>query len=251
MASSQEEKRDRADRLLVRLGHFESRASARAAIEAGLVTANGALVAKPSQAISADDRIEATRAHPYVSRGGLKLAHALDTFGVSPKGRVCLDIGSSTGGFTDVLLRRGAAHVVAVDVGRDQLHPSLGESPNVASLEGTDARALSSREVSEPPSLVVCDASFIALEKLMERPLSLAAPGADAILLFKPQFQVGRAFVGRGGIVTDPAAVEQAENLFEDWLDGQGWSITERTDSPIKGGDGNAERLLHAIRSTS
>lgn len=249
MVSSQEEKRDRADRLLVRLGHFESRASARAAIEAGLVTANGAQVAKPSQMISVEDRIEATRAHPYVSRGGLKLSYALDIFGVSPKGLTCLDVGSSTGGFTDVLLRRGAAHVVAVDVGRDQLHPSLYEHPNVTSLESTDARALSAEDVPEPPSLIVCDASFISLEKLMERPLCLAAKGAEAVLLFKPQFQVGRAFVGKGGIVTDAAAAAQAEALFEDWLTGQGWSIKARTDSSIKGGDGNTERLLYVIRS--
>lgn len=248
MASSQKEKRDRADRLLVRLAHFESRASARAAIEAGLVTANGVLVTKPSQTIATDDRIEAALAHPYVSRGGLKLVHALDIFGVSLKGCVCLDVGSSTGGFTDVLLRRGAAHVIAVDVGRDQLHPSLRENPAVTSLEGTDARTLSMDDMPEPPSLVVCDTSFIGLEKLLERPLSLASADADAILLFKPQFQVGRKFVGKGGIVTDRAAAEQAEGRFENWLAGQGWAISDRKDSPIKGGDGNAERLLHATR---
>ncbi len=249
MASSQEEKRDRADRLLVHLGHFDSRASARASIKAGLVAVNGATVAKPSQMISENDRIKATRAHPYVSRGGLKLAHALDVFGVLVEGRFCLDVGSSTGGFTDVLLRRGVAHVLAVDVGTDQLHASLREDMRVSSLEGVDARTLSADQLSEAPSLIVCDASFIALEKLMERPLSLAAPNGEAILLFKPQFQVGRTKVGKGGIVTDQAAVNEAEQRFEDWLVGQGWTIRDRTDSPIKGGDGNAERLLHTVKS--
>ena len=172
--------KDRADKLLVSLGLFDSRASARAAIEAGNVTAGGVVVTKPSQMLSRDDRIEAQPAHPYVSRGGLKLAHGLSAFGVDPAGRVCLDIGASTGGFTDVLLRAGATHVVAVDVGRGQLHSSLSDEDGVTSLEAQDARTLTGEMLGDTPSLLVCDASFIALEKLLAVPLSLAAERAEA-----------------------------------------------------------------------
>ena len=184
--------KDRADKLLVSLGLFDSRASARAAIEAGNVTAGGVVVTKPSQMLSRDDRIEAQPAHPYVSRGGLKLAHGLSAFGVDPAGRVCLDIGASTGGFTDVLLRAGATHVVAVDVGRGQLHSSLSDEDGVTSLEAQDARTLTGEMLGDTPSLLVCDASFIALEKLLAVPLSLAAERAEIVGLFKPQFQVGK-----------------------------------------------------------
>jgi 23S rRNA (cytidine1920-2'-O)/16S rRNA (cytidine1409-2'-O)-methyltransferase len=241
--------KDRADKLLVSLGHFDSRAGARAAIEAGRVTANGVTVSKPSQMISDDDAITAEPAHPYVSRGGLKLAHALEVFRVDPAGRHCLDIGASTGGFTDVLLRAGAAHVTAIDVGREQLHASLRGHPRVTSLEGTDARALTPPMLPEPPSLLVCDASFIGLEKLLEVPLSLAAPGADFVGLFKPQFQVGRAHVGKGGLVSDAAATERAVETFSEWMNEKGWPIHAWTASPISGGDGNAERLFHAVRA--
>ena len=170
--------KDRADRLLVTLGLFESRASARAAIEAGRVRVDGVTVTKPAQEISDDAQIEADPAHPYVSRGGLKLAHGLEAFGVDPAGRHCLDIGASTGGFTEVLLLAGAAHVVAVDVGRGQLHPRIAGDPRVTSHEATDARSLTAGMLGEAPSLLVCDASFISLEKLLAVPLSLAAPGA-------------------------------------------------------------------------
>lgn len=239
---------DRADRVLVELGHFESRASAQAAIAAGTVRVNGAVVTKPSQKISPADRIEAEAAHPWVSRGGVKLAHALDVFGIDPAGRHCLDVGASTGGFTDVLLSRGASSVVAVDVGRRQLHEKIAKDSRVTSLEGTDARVLTAAMVGEAPSLVVCDASFIALEKLLEVPLSLAAKGAELVTLFKPQFQVGREHVGKGGLVSDRLAVDRAEAAFCTWLEGQGWAIAGRTDSPIEGGDGNRERLVWSVR---
>lgn len=240
--------KDRADKLLVSLGLFESRAAARAAIDAGNVTAGGVLVRKPSQILSSEDDIAATPAHPYVSRGGLKLAHGLDVFGVNPEGRLCLDIGASTGGFTDVLLRAGADHVVAVDVGRGQFHASLAADPRVTSLEAQDARALTSEMLGGAPSLLVCDASFIALEKLLSVPLSLASDRAEFVGLFKPQFQVGRDHVGKGGLVTDTQAADRAASDFADWMAMQGWPISAWTDSPIMGGDGNAERLFHAAK---
>lgn len=238
----------RADRMLVLRGLFDSRASARAAIEAGGVVADGKAVSKPSQMLGESAVIEAVPAHPYVSRGGLKLVHGLDTFGIDPAGRVCLDIGASTGGFTQVLLERGARHVTAVDVGRGQLHALISGDPRVSSLEATDARGLTAADLPEPPDLIVCDASFIALEKLLGVPLSLAAGAADLIGLFKPQFQVGRARVSRGGIVRDEAAVAHSAQALETWLSAQGWPVRAWVDSPILGGGGNAERLFHASR---
>lgn len=241
--------KDRADKLLVSMGLFDSRAGARAAIEAGGVTANGVPVTKPSQMISGTDSIIAEAAHPFVSRGGLKLAHALAVFSVDPAQRHCLDIGASTGGFTDVLLRAGAAHVTAVDVGREQFHASLQGHPRVTSFEAQDARTLTADMLAEPPSLLVCDASFISLEKLLDVPLSLAAPGAEFVGLFKPQFQVGRENVGKGGIVSNTAAADAAASRFEVWMNEKGWPIHAWTASPISGGDGNAERLFHAVRA--
>lgn len=238
---------ERADKVLVALGHYESRAAAQAAIAAGMVMVSGRVLKKPSEKISPDQRIEAQRAHPFVSRAGLKLDHGLNMFGVDVVGAQCLDIGASTGGFTQVLLSRGAASVVAVDVGRDQLHASLREDARVTSLEGRDARALTADMVGAP-SIVVCDASFISLHKLLPVPLALAGEGARLVTLFKPQFEVGRENVGKGGIVSDAAAVARAEDAFVDWLNGQGWRVEGRADSPIKGGDGNAERLIYAVR---
>ena len=240
--------KDRADRLLVSLGLFDSRARARAAIEAGQVRANGQVIEKPSQAISSEAVIEAAPAHPYVSRGGLKLAHGLDEFGIDPHGRQCLDIGASTGGFTDVLLRRGATHITAVDVGRAQLHADVAGDARVLNLEGTDARNLSADMLPAAPDLLVCDASFIALEKLLTVPLSLAAPHAEFVGLFKPQFQVGRSNIGKGGIVANPAASNLAAERFSDWMAAQGWPVRSWTASPVLGGDGNPERLFHAVR---
>jgi len=241
----------RADVWLVEHGYFESRARARAAIEAGGVRVNGAPLTKPSARIPEGASVAAEPAHPYVSRAALKIIAALDAFKIDPAGLVCLDVGASTGGFTEVLLERGAAQVYAVDVGRDQLHARLRGDPRVTSLEATDARTLTLALLSEgAPALVVCDASFISLEKVLERPLELAAQDAALIALFKPQFEVGRAHVGKGGIVTDAAARDAAEQRVRAWLAAQGWPVAAAVDSPIRGGDGNAERLLFARRRT-
>ncbi len=242
------EKLDRADKILVALGHFESRSAAQAAIAAGKVRVRGRVLTKASEKISSSAAIEAEAEHPWVSRAGLKLAHALDAFDVDPQGQHCLDIGASTGGFTQVLLEHGAAHVVAVDVGRDQFHASLRDDKRITLLEGTDARALTPDLVQTPPALVVCDASFISLHKLLSVPLSLTAEQATLIALFKPQFEVGRENVGKGGIVSSSEATRCAEATFIDWLEEQGWAVRAATDSPIKGGDGNAERLIFAGR---
>lgn len=242
------DKPDRADKVLVALGHFGSRAAAQAAIAAGSVKVSGRVISKASEKISPDARIEAEKAHPWVSRAGLKLVHALQAFEIDPTGKLCLDVGASTGGFTEVLLSHGATSVVAVDVGRGQLHAKLRANPRVTSLEATDARNLTADMIRTPPEIVVCDASFISLHKLLGVPLSLAAAGAALIALFKPQFEVGRAHVGKGGIVTDEAATAGAEAAFVDWLAEQGWHVQARADSPIKGGDGNAERLIYAVR---
>ncbi len=248
MSDTESPRMDRADKMLVALGHFESRAAARAAIEAGLVSADGKPVTKPSETLSSSAQIAAAPAHPYVSRGGVKLAHALDIFAINPLGLTCLDIGASTGGFTDVLLRRGAAHVTAIDVGHGQLHPSLAADARVTALEGLDARSVTSAHLSGAPALIVCDTSFIALAKLLAAPLSLAAPQAGLIALFKPQFEVGRDHVGKGGIVKDETAVAAAQAALSDWLGASGWPVLQWTASPITGGDGNREALLHARR---
>lgn len=242
------EKSDRADKVLVALGHFESRASAQAAIAAGRVKVDGKAIQKPSEKIRTDAAIEAQPAHPWVSRGGVKLAHALDVFDVSVAGRSCIDIGASTGGFTHVLLSRGAASVVAVDVGRGQLHERLKRDQRVRSLEATDARYFTIEQVGDA-NLIVCDASFISLSKLLARPLSLMPTGADFITLFKPQFEVGRAYIGKNGIVSDKVAVETAQADFTNWLADQGWRVRSIIDSPITGGDGNRERLIWAEKT--
>lgn len=239
----------RLDVELVRRGLMASRAQARAAIEAGKVLVDGAAAAKPGLPVTPSSVILAEPAHPWVSRGGVKLDHALSAFGVDPAGRACLDVGASTGGFTDVLLSRGARRVVAVDTGREQLHPKLKGDARVLSLESMDARDLTAEILGEPPSLIVVDASFIGLAKLLARPLELAAEKAQLVGLFKPQFEVGPANVGRGGIVSDQAAVERAAAEFADWLAGQGWPIDAWTPSPIAGGDGNLERLFYARSS--
>lgn len=242
-------KSNRADTRLVELGHFDTRARAQAAIRAGRVRVNGVVLAKPSQSIPPGALIEAEAEHPFVSRAALKLVAALDSFNVDPRGRICLDVGSSTGGFSEVLLQRGAQRVYAVDVGRDQLHPSLRSHPGLISLEGTDARELSTALIPESPSLIVCDASFIGLAKLIGVPLSLASSDADLIALFKPQFEVGRAHIGKGGIVTDGEAVQAALDAFVDWLKLQGWRAVANTQSPVAGGDGNREILVWARRA--
>ena len=239
----------RADRYLVDHGYFDTRAKAQAAIEAGGVFADGVRVAKPAQKIAPGAAIKAEPAHPYVSRAALKLLAGLDAFGVDPSGRVCLDVGASTGGFTHVLLERGAAFVAAVDVGRDQLHPSLRGDKRVLSLEASDARDLTLAMIGgRAPELIVCDASFISLEKVLPAALALAAPGARLVTLFKPQFEVGRAHVGKGGLVKDQAAVERAKENARAFLARAGFELVGEINSPITGGDGNREYLIAAMK---
>jgi len=187
--------------------------------------------------------------HPYVSRGGLKLAHGLDHFGIDPSGRVCLDVGASTGGFTDVLLKRGAKKVIAVDVGRGQLAWALRQDPRVVVLENTNARSLTRDQIPEPVDLIVCDASFISLETVLPAPLALAADNALCIALIKPQFEVGKGRVGKKGVVRDPALHKQVCARIESWFAEQpGWSVLGITESPILGPEGNKEFLIAARR---
>ncbi len=237
--------RIRADLLLVARGFAESRAKARAIIEAGGLRADGAVVDKPASLVAEGADLEVTPPHPWVSRGGVKLAAALDAFGINPADRVCLDVGASTGGFTHVLLARGAARVYAVDVGTDQLHPTLRADQRVVDLQRVDARALTRRTIPHPPSLVVCDASFIGVAKVLAVPLSLAAVNADLVALIKPQFEAGP---GKGGVLCEhDARVAAGEAIGA--LDGlEGFRLVSQIESPIRGGDGNLEFLIHARR---
>ncbi len=232
-------------------GLFESRTKAQAAIAAGGVTADGRPVRKASEAISDEAALVAPPAHPWVGRGALKLVHALDLWSIPVAGRVVLDVGASTGGFTEVCLSRGAARVYAVDVGRGQLHPRLAADPRVVSLEATDARTLTRDLIAGAPTLIVADVSFIGLAKVLPAALALAAPGCDLIALVKPQFEVGPERVGKGGIVTDPAAHVAALDGVTSFLTRSGWAIRGSADSPITGGDGNREALLWAQLTTA
>jgi 23S rRNA (cytidine1920-2'-O)/16S rRNA (cytidine1409-2'-O)-methyltransferase len=234
--------------LLVERGLFESRAKARAAIEAGAVMADGRVVAKASEAIDEAAQIVAEAAHPWVGRGALKLAHALQAWPVAVEGRVVLDVGASTGGFTEVALAQGAARVYAVDVGRGQLHARLAADPRVVGLEGLDARALTAEHVPEPPGLIVTDVSFISLEKALPAALALAAADADLVALVKPQFELGPERVGKGGVVKDPAGPDDAVTGVRRFLEAAGWRVQGVTESPIRGGDGNREMLIWAKR---
>jgi len=241
----------RADQLLVDRGLAESRARAQALIMAGLVFSGERRIDKPGLGLAADAPLELRgRDHPWVSRGGLKLVHALDHFAIDPAGLVCLDVGASTGGFTDVLLARGAARVYAVDVGRGQLAWSLRQDARVVVLEGTNARYLNREQVPQPVSLVTCDASFIGLRTVLPAPLALADPGARLIALIKPQFEVGKARVGKGGVVRDPALHREVCEEIGAWLaDQPGWRVRGLTESPIRGPEGNREFLITAERS--
>jgi 23S rRNA (cytidine1920-2'-O)/16S rRNA (cytidine1409-2'-O)-methyltransferase len=240
--------RKRADLLLVERGLFDSRARAQAAITAGLVMADGEVVAKASQLLPEACQISATELHPYVSRGGVKLAAALDHFRLSPEGHACLDCGASTGGFSDVLLRRGAASVVAVDTGRAQFHVSLRDDARITLLEGTDIRGLAASALLCPPSFITCDVSFISLQLVLPALSRLAAPGATLVVLIKPQFEVGRGAIGKGGIVRDQAAITNVlERIRANVID-LGWTTLGCINSPIEGGDGNTEFLLAAER---
>lgn len=232
-------------------GLFESRAKARAAIEAGGVIANGKPVARAADLLDPDARIEAQPAHPWVGRGALKLIHALDLWPVEVEARVVVDVGASTGGFTEVCLARGARRVYAVDVGRGQLHARLRDDPRIVNLEATDARLLTPELIPEAPGLIVSDVSFIGLAKALPPVLALAAAGADAVVLVKPQFEVGPAHVGKGGLVTDEPARQGALEAVMAFFAASGWLVRETADSPVAGGDGNREFLLWASRSKS
>ncbi|MFK4056801.1 TlyA family RNA methyltransferase [Brevundimonas sp. NPDC046655] len=240
----------RLDQLLVMRGLAESRAKAKAAIEAGGVTVNGAPAKAASQAVNEDAEIGYAAAHRWVGRGALKLERALDLWPVAVEGRVVLDVGASTGGFTEVCLDRGAAQVFAVDVGFGQMHPKVAADPRVINLERTDARELAPETIPEAPSLVVCDASFIGLSKVLPAALGLAAPDADLITLVKPQFEgAGPKDAGKKGVVKDPEAHAAAVEGVRAWLESVGWSVREVAESPITGGDGNVEFLMWARRA--
>ena len=239
--------RVRADRLLVERGLFESRAKAQAAIAAGLVSADGEQVAKASDALAADAVLNARPEHPYVSRGGVKLAAALDHFGFDPQGRICLDVGASTGGFTQALLARGARRVYAVDVGHGQLHPSLRVHPSVVAFEGADIRTMSACAFPEPPDFVTIDVSFISLKLVLPAALALARTPAQLVALIKPQFEAGRTHLKKG-IVRDPQVHAAVCDEIVNSVASLGWTVAGIIPSPIAGGDGNREFLLGARR---
>ncbi len=240
--------RIRADLLIVKRGLAESRAKAQAAIAAGGVTADGRPVTKASDEIEEGAALSVAAAHPFVSRGGVKLAHALDAFEIDPAGRVCLDVGASTGGFTDVLLQRGAARVYAVDVGAGQLHPKIAGDVRVVALAQRDARSLTREDLPDAPSLIVCDVSFIGAAKALAAPLALAADAADLIVLIKPQFEAGPGAAGKGGVLKEDIARRAAGAAMAS-LDGlSGFRLRAYIDSPIKGGDGNLELLAQLSR---
>ncbi|HYM31871.1 MAG TPA: TlyA family RNA methyltransferase [Candidatus Cybelea sp.] len=240
--------KERLDQLLVRRGLAESRAKAQALVLAGLVWSEGKRLDKPGVSVVADAALEVRgKPHPWVSRGGVKLAHGLDHFGIDPAGLVCLDIGASTGGFTDVLLQRGAAKVYAVDVGHGQLDWRLRNDPRVVVLERTNARHLTRHDIPDPPGLIVCDASFIGLAVVLSAALKLAAPRAQLVALIKPQFEVGPEHVGKGGVVRDPVLHAQVCERAVAWVTAQaGWRVMGVEPSPIEGPEGNREFLLGA-----
>jgi len=238
----------RLDQLLVERGLAENRSKAQALIMAGLVFSETRRMDKAGQKVARG--IELTvkgREHPWVSRGGLKLAHGLEHFAIDAKDAVCLDIGASTGGFTDVLLEAGAAKVYAIDVGHGQLAWKLRQDARVQVLEKTNARYLTAEQIPEPVGLIVCDTSFISLKTVLPAALKLARPGARLIALIKPQFEVGKGLVGKGGVVRDPALHEQVCSGIRAWLDGlPGWTVLGVSESPITGPEGNKEFLIGA-----
>lgn len=242
-------KKMRVDQVLVQRGLAESRARAQALVMAGVVFSGETKIAKPGQPIAEDAPLDVRgRDHPWVSRGGLKLAHALDAFDLDPTGAVAMDIGSSTGGFTDVLLQRGAARVFAVDSGTNQLAWSLRQDARVTVLEQTSARILTREQIDAECDWVVCDASFIGMAKVLERPLELAAPRCRLVSLIKPQFEVGREEVGKGGVVRDPALHARVCDEVRQWLETTGWQVQGIVESPITGPKGNVEFLISASR---
>ena len=242
-------KKRRLDQLIVDRGLAESRTRAQALVMAGLVFSGETKLSKSGQSLAEDAAIEVRgRDHPWVSRGGIKLAHALDVFALDPAGATAMDIGSSTGGFTDVLLQRGAVRVFAVDSGTNQLAWKLRQNPHVTVLEQTSARILTAEQIDAQCGWVVCDASFISLAKVLERPLSLAAPDCRLVALIKPQFEVGREEVGKGGVVRAPELHARVCGEVREWLTAGGWTVDGLTTSPITGPEGNVEFLVAARR---
>jgi 23S rRNA (cytidine1920-2'-O)/16S rRNA (cytidine1409-2'-O)-methyltransferase len=240
----------RLDQLLVTLSLFASRSRARDAIQRGTVTVNGRIVTKPGALFTKDAQIRIDDpAQDYVSRAALKLVAALDHFGLDPRGQHCLDVGASTGGFTEVLLERGAAHVTAIDVGHDQMHPRVEADPRVTNIEGLNARNLTAEDIGEPISFVVSDVSFISLKLALAPALVLAEPGARAALLVKPQFEAGRDAIGKAGLLKDPSSAPAVAAELERWFtEDMGWQSLGLIASPIAGGDGNQEFLLAGIK---
>ena len=236
----------RLDVALVERGLAETRAAAQRLVMAGLVFTGDRRLDKPRHGVAADTPIEVRgQPHPYVSRGGLKLEKALDHFAIPVAGRIALDVGSSTGGFTDCLLQRGAAKVYAVDVGTNQLAWKLRSDPRVVSMEKTNIRDVTRAQVPEPVDLIVCDASFIGLRTALPNALMLAVPGAHLVALIKPQFEVGKGRVGKGGIVREPALHDEVCKTITEWLAAQpGWTVLGVTESPIEGAEGNKEFLI-------
>jgi 23S rRNA (cytidine1920-2'-O)/16S rRNA (cytidine1409-2'-O)-methyltransferase len=242
----------RADQLLVAQGLAESRTRAQALILAGNVFAGDKRVPKAGDMLAEDATLVVKgRDHPWVSRGGIKLDHGLTHFGFEVTGAVALDVGSSTGGFTDVLLSRGATKVFAVDVGTNQLAWKLRSDPRVVVHEQTNARDLNSDIIDEPVDVVVCDASFISLAKVLDKALDLAKPGAKLVALVKPQFEAGRAEVGKGGVVRDPVVHSRVCDQAAEWVGSKGWTICGIEPSPITGPEGNVEFLLGAVKTSS
>lgn len=248
--SSDVKTRQRLDQALVARGLVSTRSRARDLVRRGAVRVNGTIATRPAATVEERTNLAIdAEADRYVSRGGLKLAAALAHFEFQAQGRVALDIGASTGGFTDVLLQAGATRVHAIDVGHDQLHPRIAADPRVVRRDGTDARALTRGDIADVIEAIVADVSFVSLTKVLSAPLDLAAPGCWLVVLVKPQFEAGRAAVGKGGIVVDPADRERAVTEVSAWIEQQSqWRAIGRLESPIAGGSGNIETLLGAIK---
>lgn len=242
----------RLDQLLVERGLAENRTRAQALVMAGLVMTGTQRLDKPGHRVDFDIPLTVKGPdHPWVSRGGVKLAHGLDHFNLNPEGCITLDVGASTGGFTDVLLNGAAKKVYAVDVGHGQLAWKISQDPRVVVLDKTNARSLTRDQIADPVDLIVCDASFIGLEVILPGPMALAAPAAHLIALIKPQFEVGKANVGKGGIVRDTELHTQVIERIENWMNAQaGWRVLGITESPLTGADGNKEFLIAAVKGS-
>lgn len=250
MLKTKDTTKTRLDKALVQRGLAPTRSRAKAMLSRGIVCVNHQPTSKANQPITPHDTITLLQQdHPWVSRAGLKLAHALDIFGVCVSDKICLDVGASTGGFTHVLWHHNAHHVYAVDVGTDQLHPTLNNHPRISNIQQTDARHLTRDLIPHAPDIVVCDVSFISLQKVLPPALSLACGGATLIALIKPQFQLTPQAVGRGGIVKDPTLHQQACDEVTEFLTQQNWTVKTIIPSPITGGNGNKEFLCHGVKN--